>query len=104
MGGYGGYVWAAFGFTIVLMIGLLWQSWRLQKRRTGELAELRRTLRGDSAGGDGQAYDAQRPARRLVAQKPGGAPAGSGLQADSGHDIDAFDPATAAANRSTSGS
>ena len=98
MGGYGGYVWAAFGFTIVLMIGLLWQSWRLQQRRTDELAGLRRTLRGDSSGGDGQAYDAQRPARRLVAQKPGGGPAGSG------HDAQAFDPATAAANRSTSGS
>ena len=54
MGGYGGYVWAAFGFTIVLMIGLLWQSWRLQQRRTDELAGLRRTLRGDTPGGDGR--------------------------------------------------
>lgn len=98
MGGYGGYVWAAFGFTIVLMIGLLWQSWRMQQRRTDELAELRRTLRGDAQRDDGQGHDAQRPSRRLVAQKPGGG------QASSGHDVDTFDPATAAANRSTSGS
>ena len=98
MGGYGGYVWVAFGFTIVLMIGLLWQSWRLQQRRTDELAELRRTLRGDTPRGAGQGDDGQRPARRLVAQKPGGAPASSG------RDVDAFDAATVAANRSTSGS
>ena len=93
MGGYGGYVWAAFGFTVVLMIGLLWQSWRLQQRRTGELAELRRTVRGDGARGDGQ-----RPARRLVAQKPGSEPASVA------RDADPFDPAPVAANCSTSGS
>jgi len=98
MGGYGGYVWAAFGFTIVLMIGLLWQSWRMQQRRADELAELRRTLRGDAQRDHGQRYDAERPVRRLVAQKPGGA------RAASGQAVDAFDPATAAANRSTPGS
>lgn len=89
MGGYGGYVWAAFGFTLVLMVGLLWQSWRLQQRRTEELAELRRMLRGD-----GRRDDAERPARRLVAQKPGARP---------GQAAGAIDPATMAASRSTSG-
>jgi heme exporter protein CcmD len=71
MGGYGGYVWAAYGFTLVLMIGLLWQSWRLQRRRGHELAELRRTLRPGSG----------RPARRLVAQKPERPASGSGAAA-----------------------
>jgi heme exporter protein CcmD len=90
MGGYGGYVWAAFGFTLVLMIGLLWQSWRLQQRRTDELAELRRTLRGDSGRGD-----AERPVRRLVATKPGAEP---------GQAAGTIDPAAIAASRPTSGS
>jgi len=100
MGGYGGYVWAAFGFTIVLMIGLLWQSWRLQQRRTDELAELRRTLRGnslrgDGIGGDGRHGDTERPARRLVARKPRAEPAATGQGADS------FSTAPAAVNRSS---
>lgn len=95
MGGYGGYVWAAFGFTLVLMIGLLWQSWRLQQRRTDELAELRRTLRGDGGRGDGRHGDAKRPARRLVATKPGAGP---------GQATGTIDPAAIAASRSTSGS
>lgn len=98
MGGYGGYVWAAFGFTIVLMIGLLWQSWRMQQRRTDELAELRRRLRADTPRGDMQGDGGKRPARRLVAQKPAAA------SASAEHGVDAFDPATTAANRSTSGS
>jgi heme exporter protein CcmD len=98
MGGYGGYVWAAFGFTIVLMIGLLWQSWRLQQRRTDELAGLRRTLRGDTPDGDGRPGDTERPARRLVARKPDAAPAAAGQGAG------AFDPGPVTANRSTSGS
>lgn len=67
MGGYGGYVWAAFGFTLISMIGLLWQSWRAQQRRAGELAALRSSVRG----GRPTSNAAERgPTRRLVAQKP----------------------------------
>lgn len=71
MGGYGGYVWAAFGFTIVVMTGLLWQSWRAQRRRAAELAELRSTIRGGS-----------RPRRRLVATRPAAAPASDAVTAE----------------------
>lgn len=95
MGGYGGYVWAAFGFTIVLMIGLLWQSWRLQLRRTDELALLRRTLRGDGPGGRDHP---DRPARRLVARKPDAEPAAAGRGPG------ATDPEPVPADRSIAGS
>jgi heme exporter protein CcmD len=69
MGGYGGYVWAAFGFTLISMIALLWHSWRAQQRRADELATLRSAVRG---GRPGQ-LDAQAATtgRRLVAAKPG---------------------------------
>ena len=69
MGGYGGYVWAAFGFTLISMIGLLWQSWRAQQRRADELATLRNTVRGGTRRHADQADGA--PTRRLVATKPG---------------------------------
>ena len=69
MGGYGGYVWTAFGFALVAMGGLLWQSWRAQARRDVELKTLRSTLRGTADAGT-----ARRP-RRLVASQPGEAPA-----------------------------
>lgn len=71
MGGYGGYVWAAFGFTLISMIGLLWQSWRAQHRRTGELAALRSTVRGSGRGARPQGEQpAETAPRRLVATKP----------------------------------
>jgi heme exporter protein CcmD len=70
MGGYGGYVWAAFGFTLISMIGLLWQSWRAQQHRAEELASLRSTVRGGACGRADQPDDA--PTRRLVATKPRG--------------------------------
>jgi heme exporter protein D len=41
MGGYGAYVWAAFGFTLVTMIGLLWQSWSWARKREAEAERLR---------------------------------------------------------------
>lgn len=62
MGGYGGYVWPAFGFTLVLTLGLAWQSWWLQRRRSAELALLRQRIRPKARAGGGD-----RPARRLVA-------------------------------------
>ncbi|HRY24041.1 MAG: heme exporter protein CcmD [Geminicoccaceae bacterium] len=65
MGGYGGYVWSAFGFTLVLTLGLAWQSWRQQRQRGTELMELRRRVRSGDAG---------RPVRRLVAVRADGQP------------------------------
>lgn len=64
MGGYGGYVWSAFGFALISMAGLLWLSWRAQARRSEELRALRESLRGRTAG------DAVLPPRRLVATEP----------------------------------
>jgi heme exporter protein CcmD len=69
MGGYGGYVWAAFGFALISMIGLLLQSWRAQQRRADELAALRSTVRGGTRRRAEQHDPA--PPRRLIATKPG---------------------------------
>lgn len=51
MGGYGVYVWTAYGATIVVLGALLWQSWRLARKKTAELAALRdaRPARPDGA-------------------------------------------------------
>lgn len=45
MGGYGAYVWSAFGFTALLMIVLLVQSWLGARRKEREFEELKRTMR-----------------------------------------------------------
>ena len=66
MGGYGGYVWSAFGFALISMGSLLWQSWRAQARRAAELGALRQSLRG------GADASVQRQKRRLVATEPAG--------------------------------
>lgn len=68
MGGYGGYVWAAFGFTLLAMLGLAGLSWRAQRRRNDELALLRSTVRPRS----------ERPARRLIAVRAEPATSGGG--------------------------
>jgi heme exporter protein D len=64
-------VWSAFGFTLILALGLAWQSWRQQRQRGAELLELRRRVRSS---------ETERPVRRLVAvrveERPG-SPAGS---------------------------
>jgi heme exporter protein CcmD len=41
MGGYGAYVWSAFGLTLILLGGLLLQSWLWGRKRTRELASAR---------------------------------------------------------------
>lgn len=46
MGGYGLYVWSAYGFAVLAMVGLLVHSLRLARWRTAELEELRERLRG----------------------------------------------------------
>ena len=63
MGGYGAYVSAAFGFTIAVLGGLLWQSWRFARKRNAELAALREQI----------ADRPRRPARPLVARRLGAA-------------------------------
>lgn len=53
MGGYGAYVWSAFGFAALVLVGLLAQSWRAASQREAELERLRRMVRpgrGERAG------------------------------------------------------
>jgi len=50
MGGYAPYVWSAFGFAALVLIGLLVQSWYAARRREEELAQLRRLARGRPEG------------------------------------------------------
>jgi heme exporter protein D len=45
MGGYGAYVWAAFGFAVLVLLGLLLQSWQAARRRQAELEQLRHMVR-----------------------------------------------------------
>jgi heme exporter protein CcmD len=59
MGGYGAYVWTAYGFTVAALGGLFWQSRRFARKRSAELERLRGTL--PSRG--------PRAQRRLVAQR-----------------------------------
>ncbi len=41
MDGYGPYVWAAYGITFLIILGLFLESWWYARRRTAELAALR---------------------------------------------------------------
>jgi heme exporter protein D len=45
MGGYAAYVWPAYGFAALVLIGLLAQSWRSARRRATELDQLRHFAR-----------------------------------------------------------
>ena len=49
MGGYAAYVWSAFGFAVVVLLGLLGQSWRAAHQREAELAQLRELVRAGRA-------------------------------------------------------
>jgi len=49
MGGYAAYVWSAFGFALVVLLGLLGQSWRAAHQREAELAQLRQLVRAGRA-------------------------------------------------------
>jgi heme exporter protein D len=64
MGGYGGYVWAAFGITAAALATLLLVSWRSARRLEAELAHWRERSR-----------DARRPRRPLQARREGLMPA-----------------------------
>lgn len=50
MGGYAAYVWSAFGFAAVVLIGLFVQSWLAVRRGEAELAALRGTVRAPARG------------------------------------------------------
>lgn len=67
MGGYAAYVWPAFGLTLLVLAGLLWQSLRLSRQREAELATLRERLRGQRG----------RPATRLTPRRQSMAEAGT---------------------------
>jgi heme exporter protein D len=70
MGGYGAYVWPAFGFAAAVLLGLLWQSWRAARSREAELEQLRRLARPGSAG-----RPRLRPVRAGAAERQADAPA-----------------------------
>jgi heme exporter protein D len=48
MGGYAAYVWPAYGFAALVLIGLLWQSWSAARRREAELRQLREVARPEA--------------------------------------------------------
>ena len=67
MGGYAAYVWSAFGFALVVLLGLLGQSWRAAHQREAELAQLRQLVRAGRAGpAQAQARRRQDPTTRPV--------------------------------------
>ena len=68
MGGYAAYVWPAFGLTLLVLIGLLWQSLRMARQREAELSALRERMRGHRA----------RPAVRLTPRREPAAEPGVG--------------------------
>ena len=45
MGGYGAYIWPAFGFAALVLHGLALQSWWVARRRAAEFEQLRAGLR-----------------------------------------------------------
>ena len=53
MGGYAFYVWPSLGLTAVVMVGLLWSSWRGLRSAEGTLESLRAapTPQGTEASG-----------------------------------------------------
>ena len=72
MGGYAAYVWSAFGFAAVVLVGLLWQSWRAARQREAEFEQLKAIARPAA----GEVPPRRRLARRAVETRP--APATSG--------------------------
>ena len=50
MGGYGGYVWPAFGVTALVLLGLLLASLRLLRAREDTLAAMQSARSEDARG------------------------------------------------------
>jgi heme exporter protein D len=73
MGGYAVYVWPAFGFTALVLLGLFIQSWRAARGREVELEQLRRLVRPDRA-----RTRRLRPVRRAAAAGPSARPSAPG--------------------------
>lgn len=71
MGGYAAYVWSAFGFALLVMVGLLLQSWRSALYRERELEELRAALRPGRE---------RRPAAKPLVARREGAPEPPGVR------------------------
>ena len=46
MGGYGAYIWPAYGIAVVILLALLIDSLRSARHREAQLAALRKTRRG----------------------------------------------------------
>lgn len=44
MGGYGAYVWSAFGVTALALVGLFGASWSASRRRARELERWQRRV------------------------------------------------------------
>ena len=63
MGGYAAFVWPAFGFAALVLLGLLAQSWWAARRRAAELEQLRRIVRprGQPAAAAATGGPARRP-------------------------------------------
>lgn len=72
MGGYAAYVWPAFGFAAVVLLGLLAQSWRAARRREAEFQQLRRAVRPKPADPARLRPVRQTGAAGLTSQAPGG--------------------------------
>jgi len=47
MGGYGAFIWPAYGGAAILMAGILIMSWRSMRRREELVETLRARRRGD---------------------------------------------------------
>jgi heme exporter protein D len=77
MGGYAGYVWPAFGFAALVLIGLLAQSWVAARRREAEFEQLRR-LSGPQRRGRAEARRPVPAAEAGIAVRAGsGRPSGN---------------------------
>jgi heme exporter protein D len=68
MGGYGAFVWTAYGITFAVLAGLFWQSWHRARKRTAEAERLKAERRAA----------ARRPARPIVAERRPAVPPGEG--------------------------
>ena len=44
MGGYAAFVWPAYGLSVVVMLGLVVNAWRILRARERDLAKLRDQL------------------------------------------------------------
>ena len=71
MGGYAAYVWPAFGFAALVLLGLLLQSWWAARRRAREFEQLRAQLRPGRASRPRRQPVVQRDAAGRAAPGPG---------------------------------